>query len=169
MMDQAQWMSSLGVLAWLSGFPLSVANAQQPTPSQAAANGLVTVASSRDVAGTIERFEAAVRAKGWVVFAELDHAAAAKAAGLDLRPRTVVVFGNPKAGTAPMRTHPTLAIDLPLKALVWQDDDGKVWLTYNSAEFTAQRIYGRHGVTLGPEPSHGMATLLADMSREATR
>lgn len=169
-MDQAQWMSSLSILACLCGFPLGVANAQPVTPPQAAAaeNGLVTVASSHDVADTIKRFETAVRAKGWVIFTTLDHAAAAKAAGLQLRPRTVVVFGNPKAGTLPMRAHPTLAIDLPLKALVWQDDDGKVWLSYNSAEFLAERVYGRHGVTLGPEPTQGLAMLMAAVSHDAT-
>ena len=79
------------------------------------------------------------------------------------------MFGNPKAGTPAMRTNPTLAIDLPLKALVWEDESGKVWLTYNSAEFVGQHVYGRHGLNLGPEPTQGLAKLLGDVAREATQ
>jgi len=130
---------------------------------------LVTVAILHTAAETIERFEAAVRAKEWAVFAKLDHAAAAEAAGLQLRPCTVVVFGNPKGGTPAMRTNSTLAIVLPLKALVWEDDSGKVWLTYNSAEFVGQHVYGRHGLSLDAKPSQGLAKLLGDVSRDATQ
>ncbi len=68
-----------------------------------------------------------------------------------------------------MRTNPTLAIDLPLKALVWEDDSGKVWLTYNSAEFVGQQIYGRHGLSLTAELTQGLTKLLGDVSREATQ
>jgi uncharacterized protein (DUF302 family) len=130
--------------------------------------GLLTLASRHDVPETIRRFEAAVAAKDWIVFTRIDHAAAAKAAGLDLGPRTVIVFGNPKAGTDPMRTHPTLAIDLPMKALVWQDDGGKVWLTYNSAEYLAEDIYLRHGTAIPPAARQGMADFFADLGRQAT-
>lgn len=68
-----------------------------------------------------------------------------------------------------MRTNPTLAIDLPLKVLVWEDDSGKVWLTYNSAEFFGQHVHGRHGLKLGPEPIHGPASFVDTFAREATR
>ncbi len=68
-----------------------------------------------------------------------------------------------------MRTNPTLAIDLPLKTLVWEDDSGKVWLTYNSAEFVGQHVYGRHGLSLGAEHTQGLVKLLGDMSRDATQ
>ncbi len=68
-----------------------------------------------------------------------------------------------------MRTNPTLAIDLPLKALVWKDDSGKVCLTYNSAEFVGQHVYGRHGLSLGAGPTQGLAKLLGDISRDATQ
>src|SRR3954454_7496820 len=98
--------------------------------------GLITKQSKHSVTQTVEKFESAVNAKsanGWMVFTELDHAAAAEEDGLKLRPRTVIVFGNPKAGTPSMQKQPTVAIDVPLKALVWEDDQGKVWLTYNSA------------------------------------
>ncbi|GAC1347984.1 MAG: DUF302 domain-containing protein [Acetobacteraceae bacterium] len=171
-MDKTMWLGSIAILACFAVCPPGPAHAQQPAPPQgttAAASGIVTVASNRAVADTIERFETAVRAKGWVVFARLDHAAAATAAGLQLRPRTVIVFGNPKGGTPAMRTNPTLAIDLPLKALVWEDESGKVWLSYNSAEFVGEHVYGRHGLTLGPEPVQGLGKLLGDVVRDATQ
>ncbi len=68
-----------------------------------------------------------------------------------------------------MRTNPTLAIDLPLKALVWEDDDGKAWLSYNSAEFVGQHVYARHGLPLGPEPTQGLVNVLGDVARQATQ
>jgi uncharacterized protein (DUF302 family) len=87
--------------------------------------GLITKQSKYTVQETIEKFEAAIKSKasgGWVVFSTIDHAAAAKDAGLEMRPRTVIIFGNPKNGTPAMTKSPTLAIELPMKALVWQDD-----------------------------------------------
>lgn len=101
-MHRTMWLGLIAVVAYCAVPQTRPAHAQQPTTPQvaaAASSGLVTVASNHAVTETIERFEAAVRAKGWVVFAKLDHAAAAEAAGLQLRPRTVVVFGNPKGGT----------------------------------------------------------------------
>jgi uncharacterized protein (DUF302 family) len=131
-------------------------------------DGLVTHRSRYDVRGTIERFETAVRAHGWVVFTVIDHAMAAKAADLSLRPRFVIVFGNPKAGTGAMAAHPTLAIDLPLKALVWQDDDGGVWLTLNSADWMATSIYSRHGISLDDAGRTALAGLLAQLVATTT-
>ncbi len=116
-------------------------------------NGLVTVQSRYSVKETIARFEEAVRAKeslGFTVFTEIDHAAAAKKFGMTMRPRTVIVFGNPKLGTPVMINTPTLAIDVPPKALVWEDDQGKVWLSYNSAEYLGKVIYARHGLADPP-------------------
>ena len=171
-MQRTIWLAPVAVLACFAWSRTPSAHAQQSTPPQgtaATSSGLVTVASNHAVSDTIERFEAAVRAKGWVVFAKLDHAAAAEAAGLQLLPRTVIVFGNPKGGTAAMRTNPTLAIDLPLKVLVWEDEGGKVWLTYNSAEFVGQHVYGRHGLSLGAEPAQGLAKFLDDITRDATQ
>src|ERR1700674_1504814 len=111
--------------------------------------GLITKASRYSVQETIDRFEAAIKSKaaaGWVIFSRIDHAAAARDAGLEMRPRTVIVFGNPKAGTPQMTKSATLAIDLPMKALVWQDDQDKVWLTYNSSQYNAKYVFPRHGV-----------------------
>src|SRR6266851_3714753 len=119
-----------------------------PLPAGAADQGLITKRSNYSVPETVERFENAIKAKGFMIFAELDHAAAAMKYGLELRPRTVIVFGNPKIGTGPMQKAPTLAIDVPLKALVWQDDQGKVWLTYNSGDYIASYVYPRHGLTV---------------------
>jgi len=117
--------------------------------ASASDNGLITERSRYSVRETVARFEAAVKAKeslGFMVFTEIDHAAAAKKFGLEMRPRTVIVFGNPKFGTPVMVETPTLAIDVPPKALVWEDDQGKVWLTYNSAEYLGKVIYARHGL-----------------------
>ena len=92
----------------------------------------------------------AKEAAGFTVFTEIDHAAAAKKFGLDMRPRTVIVFGNPKLGTPAMVKTPLLAIDVPPKALVWEDDQGKVWLSYNSADYLYKTIYPRHGAEVPP-------------------
>lgn len=103
--------------------------------------GLTEQASPHSFPETLTRLEKTVAARGLKLFARLDHAAAAKEAGLMLRPTTVLVIGNPKGGTALMQAQPTLAIDLPLKVLVWQADDGKVRVATNGAAY-----YQRHGV-----------------------
>jgi uncharacterized protein (DUF302 family) len=141
--------------------------------SQASADGgLMTKPSKYTVQQTIEKFEAAVKSKaagGWIVFSRIDHAAAAKDAGLEMRPRTVIIFGNPKAGTPAMTKSATLAIDLPMKALVWQDDADKVWLTYNASEYSAKEIYPRHGLAVPDEARQALATFLADVSDQSTK
>ncbi|MGH6708704.1 MAG: DUF302 domain-containing protein [Bradyrhizobium sp.] len=135
-------------------------------------NGLVTKPSKYSVQETVEKFEAAVKSKaagGWVVFSRIDHAAAAKQAGLEMRQRTVIIFGNPKGGTPPMTKGATLAIDLPMKALVWQDDQDRVWLTYNSSEYSAKQIYPRHGLSVPDEAAKMLENFLADASDQGTR
>lgn len=134
--------------------------------------GLITKPSRYGVQETIERFEAAIKAKaaaGWVIFSRIDHAAAAKDAGLQMRPRTVIIFGNPKAGTPPMTKSATLAIDFPMKALVWQDEQDKVWLTYNSSEYGAKQIYPRHGLAVPDEAAKALEKFLADASDQSTQ
>ncbi len=86
-----------------------------------------------------------------------------------MRARTVIVFGNPKAGTPAMTKSATLAIDLPMKALVWQDDTGKVWLTYNASEYSAKEIYPRHGLAVPEQAAQALATFLADVSDQSTQ
>jgi uncharacterized protein (DUF302 family) len=134
-----------------------------------AASGLITKPSKYSVQETIERFERAIKAQGGVVFTELDHAAAAAQAGLVLRPRTVIVFGNPKGGTPLMQQAPTLAIDVPLKALVWQDEQGQVWLTYNSSTYMGSFIYPRHGLTVSADALKYMEQALNEASDQSTR
>jgi uncharacterized protein (DUF302 family) len=141
-------------------------------PQAVVDGGLVTKPSKFTVQETIERFEAAIALKasgGWTVFSRIDHAAAAKDAGLEMRPRTVIIFGNPKNGTPAMSKRPTLAIDLPMKALVWQDDQERVWLTYNSAEYSANEISPRHGLAVTGEATATLGKFLADVSDLSTR
>lgn len=115
-----------------------------------AAGDLVTKRSSRPFDETLTRLEAAAKEGGLVVFARLDHAAAAKAAGLQMPPETVVVVGNPKAGTPQMLAHPTVGIDLPLKMLVWQNQAGEVYVSYNNAAFL-KAMLSRHGFDASSE------------------
>ena len=108
-----------------------------------AVQGLTTIKSSHSAKETMNRLETAVTAKGLTVFARIDHAAGAATAGLALRPTEVLVFGNAKGGTPLMEAVQTVGIDLPLKALVWQDAAGETWLSYNDPAWLA----ARHGAT----------------------
>jgi uncharacterized protein (DUF302 family) len=105
------------------------------------ASGLVTLPSHHPVAATLDRLSAALKAKSVREFARIDHAAGAAEVGLTLRPTTVVIFGNPAAGTAPMQADQRIGLDLPLKVLVWQDETGQAWLTYSDPMWLAAR-YG---------------------------
>jgi len=105
-------------------------------------NGLVHVASSRSVPETLRKLQTVIEARGLKIFALIDHSGEAEKAGLSMRPTQLLIFGSPKAGTPLMIAAPSLAIDLPLKALVWEDGEGKVWVTYNSADYLQQR----HGI-----------------------
>ena len=97
--------------------------------------------------------------------ARIDHAAAAAAVGMELRPTEVLIFGNPQAGTPLMQAVQTIGIDLPLKSLVWQDEAGLTWLAYNDPQWLAQR----HGLGAGLDRTlHAMADALAAVARKAT-
>ena len=111
-------------------------------------DGLITKASTYSFDVTLDRLESSLKKHGFVIFARLDHTAAAAAVGLQMPHETVLVFGNPRIGTPNFLKYPTLAIDLPIKALVWQDARGKVWLSYNSQKYLATEVYARHGVKL---------------------
>jgi uncharacterized protein (DUF302 family) len=104
-----------------------------------AAEGLTTLRSNHDPKETMDRLEAAVKAKGLTVFARIDHAAGAAAVGLPLRPTEVLIFGNAKGGTPLMQSVQTIGIDLPLRVLVWQDASGITWLSYNDPSWLAKR------------------------------
>jgi uncharacterized protein (DUF302 family) len=102
-------------------------------------DGLTAVASRFGAKETMDRLEAEVKAKGLTVFARVDHAGGAAAVGMQLRPTEVLLFGNARGGTALMQSNQTAGIDLPLKALVYQDAAGRVWLAYNNPDWIAQR------------------------------
>jgi uncharacterized protein (DUF302 family) len=104
--------------------------------------GFVQIASAHSVGETVDRLTAAFSAKGLQLFALVDHSGEAAKADLQMRPTKLLIFGSPKGGTPLMVAAPSLAIDLPLKALVWEDDGGKVWVAHNSPEYLQQR----HGV-----------------------
>src|ERR1700751_5324688 len=103
------------------------------------ADGLTSIPSSHGPQETMDRLEAGAKAKGMTVFARGDHAAGGAEVGLLLRPTAVLIFGAAKAGTVLMQPNQTIGIDLPLKALVWQDAQGKTWLSYNEPKWLAQR------------------------------
>ena len=128
-------------------------------------SGLTRVQSQHDVATTTDQLTAALEAKGLTVFARIDHAAGAAKVGMELNPTELVIFGNPKLGTALMHCGHTAAIDLPLKALIWQDDEGKVWLAYNAPEYLAER----HNLTGCDEALQKMAGALDKLAEAATR
>lgn len=102
--------------------------------------------SPHSVDETIQRFEAAVRDKGMIVFPRLDHAQAARAVGLTMPPTVVVPFGNPRFGTPRMIEAPLAAIDFPPRALVYEDASGQVWIAYQSADYLFNTVFTRHGL-----------------------
>ena len=103
------------------------------------AGGIIDVSSRYSVPETLARLQSILKEKGMTVFALVDHSGEAEKAGLTMRPTQLLIFGSPKGGTPLMVATPKLAIDLPLKALAWQDGQGQVWLSYNSPEYLQQR------------------------------
>jgi uncharacterized protein (DUF302 family) len=102
-------------------------------------NGMIHLSSSRSVSETLARLETIVQGKGLTILARIDHSGDAGKAGLTMQPTKLLIFGNAEAGTPLMIASPSVAIDLPLKALVWQDEDSKVWLSYNSPNYLKER------------------------------
>jgi uncharacterized protein (DUF302 family) len=105
----------------------------------AAEGGIIHLASPYSVSETLRRLESLLQARGLAIFARIDHSGEAEKAGLKMRPTQLLIFGSPKQGTPLMVASPTLAIDLPLKALAWEDASGKIWLSYNTPEYLKQR------------------------------
>jgi uncharacterized protein (DUF302 family) len=102
-------------------------------------NGIIDVRSRYSVPETLGRLQSILKEKAITIFALIDHSGEAEKAGLSMRPTQLLIFGSPKAGTPLMLAAPGLALDLPLKALAWQDENGQVWLSYNSPEYLQQR------------------------------
>ena len=123
-------------------------------------HGLTTIPSSLGPKETVDWLEAEIRARGLTIFARIDHAAGAAEVGLELRPTELFIFGNARGGTPLMQSVQTVGIDLPLKALIWQDATGKTWISYNEPRWIVQR----HGI-VNAEP---IVTKMADQLRAIT-
>ncbi len=130
-----------------------------------AADGLLVVKSPHSVKDTIDRVEAAAKGKGLNVFLRVNHAAGAQKIGKILRPTELLVFGNPQGGTPLMECAQSAGIDLPLKALAWQDAAGQVWLGYNDPQYLAER----HGARDCGPMVQNLRKALAGLAQEATR
>lgn len=126
-------------------------------------NGLITIKSRNSVKQTMDVLEAALKKKGIGVWARVDHQANGAGVNEDLRPTTVLIFGNPKLGTPLMRSTQTIGIDLPMKALAWQDEKGQVWLTYNDPDYLARR----HGIQDKEELIKKMSGALKNLTKLA--
>ena len=134
-----------------------------PLPAMAA-EGMVNVKSDHSVAVTADKLENAISGKGLTVFARVNHAQGADGAGMELRPTELVIFGNPKVGTPVMQCAQSAAIDLPQKALIWEDNNGQVWLSYNDPDYLKQR----HGIEGCDEALEKIATALENFAAMAT-
>jgi len=109
-------------------------------------SGITDLPCNHSVAETVDRLESLLKAKGLKIFSRINQAMEAETVGLTMRPMVLLIFGDPKAGTPLMNRYPSIAIDLPLKALIWEAAEGKVWLSYNSPEF----LQHRHGLDTRP-------------------
>lgn len=125
--------------------------------------GLVTIASPFGAEETAHRLETAVQTMGMTMFARIDHALGARQVGLDLRPTSLLIFGNARGGTVLMQAVQTIGVDLPLKALVWEDASGNTWLSYNSPDWLATR----HGI--GQETRQAIEKMSAALAAIATK
>ena len=125
--------------------------------------GITSIPSNFGPKETMDRLEAEIRARGMTVFVRIDHAAGAAEVGLTLRPTELIIFGNARGGTPLMQSVQTIGIDLPLKALVWQDAGGKTWISYDEPNWIAQR----HGVANAEPILSKMADLLSVISSAA--
>jgi uncharacterized protein (DUF302 family) len=122
-------------------------------------SGIVTVESRFSVAETIDRLADLVQRAGLIVFARIDHGDGARDIGLELRPTELLIFGNPRGGTPLMLDRQIAGIDLPVKALAWQDESGKVWLSYNDGQWIAKRH------ALGPASAMAVKAIAAGMNK----
>jgi uncharacterized protein (DUF302 family) len=127
-------------------------------------NGIISVKSSHEVKATTDRLENVLNQKGMTVFIRINHAEGAQKVGKKLRPTELVIFGNPKVGTPLMQCSQSTAIDLPQKALIWEDGEGQVWLSYNDPNYLVER----HGITGCAEVIKKIETALSNFAKAAT-
>jgi len=128
-------------------------------------NGLISIKSSHDVQRTADSLENTLRGKGMTVFIRINHAEGAQKVGKELRPTELLIFGNPKVGTPLMQCSQSVAIDLPQKALIWEDEAGHVWLSYNDPRYLAKR----HGITECVNVIKKIEKALSNFAHAATR
>ena len=133
--------------------------------SVSAEPGLINLKSSHDVKNTADRLETVLKEKGMTVFLRINHSEGTRKVGKKLRPTELVIFGNPKVGTPLMQCGQTVAIDLPQKALIWQDESGQVWLTYNDPQYLARR----HGIDACKEVLAKVQNALKNFAQAATQ
>ncbi len=152
-------MKTISRMAFILSFLLLLAS-----PGHAD-DGLVNVRSQYPVAETLDRFEAEAKELGLKIFARIDHAKGAISVGQQLRPTELLIFGNPKVGTGMMSSNQQAGIDLPLKALAWQDAEGVVWLSYTRLDY----LFGRFNITDRPEVQQNMTATLAKLAKAATQ
>ncbi len=127
-------------------------------------NGIISVKSSHEVKATADRLENTLKQKGMTVFIRINHADGAQKVGKKLRPTELVVFGNPKVGTPLMQCSQSTAIDLPQKALIWEDQEGTVWFSYNDPNYLVER----HGITGCTEVINKIKKALSNFAKAAT-
>jgi uncharacterized protein (DUF302 family) len=144
---------------------LSKAKSHEPIAVDALSDieGLTSMLSSFDPKETIDRLEAEIRRRGLTIFARIDHAAGAAEVGLTLRPTELIIFGNARGGTPLMQSAQTVGIDLPLKAIVWEDAAGKTWISYDEPKWIAHR----HELTNAEPIVNKLADLLRAVSTTA--
>jgi uncharacterized protein (DUF302 family)/uncharacterized membrane protein YidH (DUF202 family) len=118
---------------------LSSGNSEEISMTQSKTNGIIDTPSKHSVDETVDKFKTILQAKGVTLFALVDHSGEAEKVGMKMRPTKLLIFGNPKGGTPVMLAAPSIAIDLPLKILIWEDGQGKVWLSYNSPAYLQER------------------------------
>ena len=128
------------------------------------AEGMVKKQSNHSVAVTIDKLSEVVAAKGFTVLARIDHAAAAQTAGLELLPTELLIFGNPKVGTALMQSQRSVGLDLPVKVLAWEEADGSVWVAYTDPGY----LLARHGIADREQIRNKMSGALAAFTETAT-
>ena len=129
-----------------------------------AGSGIVSVGSAHDVKTTADRLESTLKQKGMNVFIRINHAQGAQKVGKELRPTELIIFGNPKVGTPLMQCQQSAAIDLPQKALIWQDAKGQVWLSYNDPDYLVKR----HGIEGCGEVIKKIKGALGNFAKAAT-
>jgi uncharacterized protein (DUF302 family) len=125
-------------------------------------NGIVAIPSHRSVDQTVHNLEEILQTKGIKLFATIDHSGEAEKIGIRMRPTKLLIFGNPKAGTPLMIASPSIAIDLPMKVLVSEDNDGEVWISYNAPAY----LQARHGLPAELVPNIAVVQALASKAGE---